>query len=213
MGHHAWIVGNYEKIVYSYDDGDSWTEQHNGSFALYDVFFVDRNNGWAVGKNGTILHTSTGGHGDSWDYQVSNTSFDIYGVWFLNADVGWVAGDNGLILKTEDGGNNWSPLNSGISPLLTDISFCDENNGVAIGLDGIILHTIDGGDIWHSETGIVNTMLRGIHYQSLENCWAVGENGEILYSIGSVSINAPTTGDLFEEGSKDTILYVESLGS
>ena len=40
----------------------SWQPQPaNSAFRLEDVFFVDTQRGWAVGANGTIVHTVTGG--------------------------------------------------------------------------------------------------------------------------------------------------------
>lgn len=50
-------------IVLRTDDaGLSWQSlTPNTQFRLKDVFFIDARNGWVVGRNGTILHTSTGG--------------------------------------------------------------------------------------------------------------------------------------------------------
>jgi photosystem II stability/assembly factor-like uncharacterized protein len=53
---------NENEIYYSTDGGYSWTLQNSGTnSSLYDIFFLDNNNGWAVGENGTILHTINGG--------------------------------------------------------------------------------------------------------------------------------------------------------
>lgn len=56
------VVGNNGVIMRSYDSGNNWTIQSNqsGDF-LYDVDFSDINNGIAVGKNGCIVRTSSGG--------------------------------------------------------------------------------------------------------------------------------------------------------
>jgi photosystem II stability/assembly factor-like uncharacterized protein len=44
------------------DGGMTWQSQiANTQFRLNDVFFVDHARGWAVGDNGTIIHTATGG--------------------------------------------------------------------------------------------------------------------------------------------------------
>jgi photosystem II stability/assembly factor-like uncharacterized protein len=44
------------------DGGATWrTQVSNSQFALDDVFFVDERHGWAVGANGTIIHSGTGG--------------------------------------------------------------------------------------------------------------------------------------------------------
>lgn len=49
-------------VLRSDDNGSSWIPQlSNSGFRLEDVFFVDEQRGWAVGANGTIVHTVTGG--------------------------------------------------------------------------------------------------------------------------------------------------------
>ncbi len=50
-------------IVLRTDDGGTlWRPQiSNTQYRLNDVFFLDDRRGWAVGANGTILHTGTGG--------------------------------------------------------------------------------------------------------------------------------------------------------
>lgn len=55
----GWVVTE-DGIYYTQDGGDNWIKQvtgYGGSF----LHFTDANNGWAVGPNGTILHTNNGG--------------------------------------------------------------------------------------------------------------------------------------------------------
>ena len=68
----AWAVGkrpdsSLPVAMYSNDGGNSWTDQAlpgpaplSGN-SLEDVFFLDDLRGWAVGTQGLILHTATGG--------------------------------------------------------------------------------------------------------------------------------------------------------
>lgn len=56
------VVGNYGVILRSYDGGTSWTIQGNQSNEyLHDVDFSNPSIGIAVGKNGTIVKTTSGG--------------------------------------------------------------------------------------------------------------------------------------------------------
>lgn len=57
---------SYHMILETTDGGAHWSFQSPsatlaGRTILFDVFFVDRDNGWAVGTNGTIWHTTSGG--------------------------------------------------------------------------------------------------------------------------------------------------------
>lgn len=56
------VVGNYGVILRSYDGGNSWTIQGNQSNEyLHDVDFSNPSIGIAVGKNGAIVKTTSGG--------------------------------------------------------------------------------------------------------------------------------------------------------
>jgi photosystem II stability/assembly factor-like uncharacterized protein len=60
---HYWGVGTGGYIVASEDEGITWSSQPSPTGAdLHGVSFVNPTLGWAVGSNGTILKTTTGGH-------------------------------------------------------------------------------------------------------------------------------------------------------
>jgi photosystem II stability/assembly factor-like uncharacterized protein len=55
-------TGGVGVVLRTDDGGLSWQTQNVGTqFRLKDVFFTDPLNGWAVGRNGVVIHTSTGG--------------------------------------------------------------------------------------------------------------------------------------------------------
>ena len=59
----ATVVGFGGEIYFSPDFGKTWIEQNSGTnLPLWNCFFLDSLTGWAVGDNGTIIHTS--GHFD-----------------------------------------------------------------------------------------------------------------------------------------------------
>jgi photosystem II stability/assembly factor-like uncharacterized protein len=91
------------------DGGQTWMDQPtNIPDILEDIFFVDANNGWAVGENGIVLHTTNGGN--SWDIQTSGTEEKLLSVSFADSAVGWTAGGGlgvSVILHTADGGSTW----------------------------------------------------------------------------------------------------------
>ncbi|MFQ6007792.1 MAG: WD40/YVTN/BNR-like repeat-containing protein [Candidatus Zixiibacteriota bacterium] len=128
--HHGWAVGIIEPspdsagyIITTSDDGQHWgyTGQPFTSEKLGDVIFVDVNNGWVVGSNGYILHTSNGGA--SWSKQTSGTTNDLWGVTFVDPDTGWAVGRVGIILHTTDGGDSWEPQSSNTDKVLSAVTF------------------------------------------------------------------------------------------
>lgn len=61
-GQHVWITGGKGQIVGSTDGGASWVSQTQGvSNDIRQVVFVNTKVGWAVGSNGSILTTASGG--------------------------------------------------------------------------------------------------------------------------------------------------------
>jgi hypothetical protein len=53
------VVG--DRIIRSTDSGSTWSQQSDYGLGLRGVSFIDDYVGWAVGVNGTILHTTNGG--------------------------------------------------------------------------------------------------------------------------------------------------------
>jgi photosystem II stability/assembly factor-like uncharacterized protein len=58
----CFLVSEGALIARTTDGGLTWTAQSPGTTQrLFGMSFTDRRNGWAVGDNGTIVHTSDGG--------------------------------------------------------------------------------------------------------------------------------------------------------
>lgn len=178
----GWIVGGGGMILHSDDGGKKWKKQMGSSSqmstmtetpvdgtcsgvegplnALMKVFFIDKDNGFTVGADGTILRTENGG--TSWEHTAFNTmeilpdelimngiiSLNLYDVFFINENSGWVVGDSGTILHSEDGGKQWAVQNIGLLPPLFSIYFKNPEEGWAVGQNGFSLKTEDGGKTW-----------------------------------------------------------------
>lgn len=150
-----------------------WSRQASGvSVALYDIACSGRNQAWAVGAGGTILHTSDSG--EHWSPQTSGTNRDLYGVDFVDSLHGWAAGSGPTILCTTDGGASWQPQPAGITDDLLDIAFGSETRGWACGVNGAILGTTDGGASWNREVSGIWGWYRGIAAGSASGAWTIG---------------------------------------
>ncbi|MBL8169873.1 MAG: SPOR domain-containing protein [Acidobacteria bacterium] len=139
--------------------GRTWAKQPLPN--VLSVHFTNAQNGWAVGKNATLLHTNNGG--TEWTkvegveklvglpVESSNYNYGFRDVYFLDAEHGWLIGNFygrarnhiGGLFYTEDGGKNWrripltlqTQFESGrFTPgLLHEVRFTDANHGSVTG--------------------------------------------------------------------------------
>jgi photosystem II stability/assembly factor-like uncharacterized protein len=111
----GWVAGGYDStmeacIYHTLDGGQSWNLQQLPQDAkyLWSLELIDGNKLWAVGRNGTIIHSGDGGN--SWEMQISWVDTTLYDVDFADSLRGIIAGD-GVVLYTRDGGNIWLQAN------------------------------------------------------------------------------------------------------
>ncbi len=139
---------------------------------LKDLSFYDRDNGWAVGVCGMIIHTSDGGV--NWDIQKSGTTKHLYSVKAFSSSIAIAAGESGTILRTTNGGQTWSEISSGTTNFIVEMFFLDQQNGFAItSFGGDLLKTTDNGLTW-SKTST------GITEQANDVCFANADTGFIV---------------------------------
>ena len=186
---------------------------------LQDVYFMDNQNGLAVGDKGLILVTADSGK--TWNKKEVNMrppgagtgqrpgrppgsgGAALYNIYFVNEQIGFITGARGTILKTEDRGKTWnrkivrSESNQqggrarGIRASLMGIQMITEKTGFIVGTENTILKTTDGGETWVGSSERVR----------------VGETRNNLENILFVS---PTTGWII--GSFGTLLYTTDSG-
>jgi photosystem II stability/assembly factor-like uncharacterized protein/Cdc6-like AAA superfamily ATPase len=145
---------------------------------------TDGQRGWAVGYDGTIVHTRDGG--TSWQDQASGTRASLNSITFTaDGQRGWAVG-YGTILHTADGGKSWQEQASWTRALLNSITFtADGERGWAVG-SSAILHTEDGGKSWQEQARGSLALLSSVTFAADgERGWAVGGSGTILHTTDS----------------------------
>ncbi|MBI4489368.1 MAG: hypothetical protein HY694_09810 [Deltaproteobacteria bacterium] len=147
------------------------------------VAFIDAKTGWAVGYDGTILHTSDGGQ--TWNLQASKVAVPLSSVAFIDAKTGWAVGYGGTILHTSDGGQTWNLQASKRNEYLYSFTFVDAKMGWVVGDRGTILHTSDGGQTWILQASKTPDWLSSVAFVDAKTGWAAGDSGTILRTIDS----------------------------
>jgi photosystem II stability/assembly factor-like uncharacterized protein len=131
-------------IVRTTNGGASWATAYWGSNYLTAVDFPTPETGYAVGFDGTILHSADSGY--SWTLLTVGLGVELLDVSFGAADTGTAVGAFGYILRTVDGGQNWSVQDGGTTAHLRGVAFVNSDIGWAVGDSGIILFTYTGGE-------------------------------------------------------------------
>lgn len=170
---YAYTMGEKSRsVVRSDDGGKTWKEVQidtspEGQF--FDLFFLDKNNGWVSGvnllpgatkNNGMVsfLRSTTDG-GETW----SDTWLDDQGypvnIQFIDKNHGWYTSTlndtSNVIWRTTDGGKKWeSSILSNTQDITEGIKFQDPLNGWLLKAYGaplspsFIYRTKDGGKTW-----------------------------------------------------------------
>ncbi len=206
------------RILKSTDGGISWSTKYlfdDGD--LYSLFFIDDDYGWAVGYNGSIIHTTNGG--ENWVVQESNVGWWFWEVRFVSQSKGSICGDDGF-LYTSDGGNTWTETTISDTEFM-GLCFASQNKGYAVGKStgweamGAFYTTNDGGATWENGNARAaymkkictldeNTLVAvggDYHFNEIPcvmtstdqgNTWSYKELGAWDYSLTSVCFNSGT---------------------
>jgi photosystem II stability/assembly factor-like uncharacterized protein len=118
-----------------------------------DVFFVDKETGWAcgnrrtaAGEGGFIIGTRDGGK--TWALQLGDPDSSTRGfaqLFFLDATHGWATQFGGKMLRTTDG-STWEP--TGEFGALSPFVFISPDRGFFLDMRSNIQATVDGGRTW-----------------------------------------------------------------
>lgn len=142
------VVGD-RTLLKTDDGGVTWKKVYDSNRFYYfsDIEFVTPTEGWVVGAQGIILHTTDGG--ETWtkkeikeiDPKIE-TAYNA--VKFINPQEGWIAGwlrdlsDNAIILHTTDGGKSWK-IEKKAKNLVIQKMTATSQSLFAVGIDGLIL--------------------------------------------------------------------------
>ena len=144
FGNRYFAAGDRGHIVYSDDNGKTWVQAKVPvRSTLLDVYFVNDKQGWAVGHEGVILHSSDGG--DSWELQYDGLRYGEEGLAFYTR------------LAEENPDNELYPIfigemefaiEQGADKPFFGVVFYDEKHGHVAGAYGMMMVTYDGGKTW-----------------------------------------------------------------
>ncbi|WP_404361699.1 WD40/YVTN/BNR-like repeat-containing protein [Marinobacter sp.] len=210
-------VGERGHIIYSDDDGRTWTQAEVPvSVTLTAVDFANETHGWAVGHSGAVLHSSDAG--ETWTLQMTGIRAMELSIEAKEKQVEVMEEEIAEAPEEEKGDLEWalddllftienmqSDMEIGpVNPLL-GVWFENEDRGFVTGAYGMILRTTDGGESWKDMSGEVLNP-RGYHLNAITQVTGgglviVGEAGFIQVSTDRGDTwetrESPYTGSFF----------------
>ncbi|MBI2418310.1 MAG: hypothetical protein HYV28_10505 [Ignavibacteriales bacterium] len=157
----GFTINQYGPHAKTTDGGLTWTVYQPVSVYsgdLTDIFFVDDNNGWALGSQYTLLSTTNGGI--NWNKLPYTFPTIIKSVKFLTKNIGYVLSSYS-IYRTSDGGNTWTA------------------NQISSSYSSYAMHTTDGGVSWISKQTGSYYGFYCLTFVNSKTAYAGGENGYI----------------------------------
>ena len=171
-----------------------WTKQKSNTLAwLHAIYFLDRDNGWAVGGNGALLSTHDGGA--TWRTLTRPTEDALRDLYFSDTQNGWLVCDRSLyklktndeprtyLLHTTNGGAAWQRVevtSADPAERLARVVFADNKAGWAFGEAGALYATRDGGESWARQLVPTRRLLLGGSFIDQNQGWLVGAGATIL---------------------------------
>lgn len=155
----TWVAAGYstfevqEIIIRTTNAGTSWDVVHMGPdyTGCFDMEFISPTEGFAVGKQGRILHTTDAGA--SWSVMTSPGTGSFFDLTMFDAQTGFIAAANNII-RTTNNGSFWSVTH-------TDPDQVYENICAASTLELYASGTFNFGNqrgLWRSTDGGTNWM-------------------------------------------------------
>jgi photosystem II stability/assembly factor-like uncharacterized protein len=167
------VVGQRGHILFSDDSGKDWQQATVPVSAdLNAVNFPSATQGWAVGNDGVVLHSSDAGA--TWSKQLDGRQIGAL-----------LVEHYGALARAEPANEQWATLaadgqrliEEGADKPLLDVWFANEKTGYVIGVFNLILRTDDGGLHWTPFQD------RTDNPQSL-HLNAITSTGDALYIVG-----------------------------
>lgn len=163
------VVGERGHVLLSDDQGANWRQARVPTRAtLTSVYFVDAQNGWAVGHDEVIVRSVDGGETWTRVHAAPDKEQPLLDVWFKDAESGFAFGAYGTILASNDGGASWMQQSFAPQPLVpaanpaqraaTDDEYLDEGsvsdvhlNAAARAADGKLYLAAESGHVFRSD--------------------------------------------------------------
>jgi len=151
------------------------------------IYFVDENEGWAIGSSGFLVHTSDGGK--TWETQNPNYTGTLSYIKMFDKNNGIILGARRSFIKTTNGGKTWTRnIVTYLPDSTSDLEkgyFFNSQKGFVLAKRGTtghyVLRTTNGGTTWDSVLVSENKTLLSISFGTENNGVIGGKDINTFY--------------------------------
>ena len=195
-----WVGNDLSSITLTTDAGDNWIETSGPDRQIMnDIYFLDRNIGFAVGTDGTLLRTTNGG--SQWEDISFGETRSFLSIFGLAPNDMWM-GANQRIYHSADMGDTWQEKAALLGFNTIDVLAVNANIILACSPSGMILRSIDAGTSWDTVYQTAG-QIRSLSKIDNQRYMATGFNGLILRSANQgatwTPLTAPEAGLQYEQ--------------
>ncbi len=117
---------------------------------LFDVLFLDENNGFVIGAYGLFLRTDDAGETwIPWQEQLTNPDGDhLHAISVSTDDLIFIVGERGALYVSTDQGQTFVESKSGYDGSYFGVTFTRDNKILIYGLRGHVFRSSDQGQTW-----------------------------------------------------------------
>jgi len=176
-----------------------------------DVWFANKQEGWAVGAYGMIYRTDNGGL--QWRIAAAGIeNLEGYHYYSMSASPDgqlYLSGEAGLLYRSDDGGDNWQRLPLDYEGSLFGVLALDADMVICFGLRGNIFRSTDSGESWSPNNPDNDPALSFYGGDLLSN------GGVVLVGAGGVMASSSDVGASFQADvhtSRSTFSAVAAAG-
>ncbi|MDD3762342.1 MAG: YCF48-related protein [Nevskiales bacterium] len=174
-----WVVAGMRGDILLSSDARQWRQVTVPvDVTITRLRFIDADNGWAIGYDGTILQTRDGG--SSWQLLQFDPDWakPYYDALFFDRDNGLLAGANGTLMRTDDGGRT---LHAVESPAFED--GLNLYNLIRLGDDSLLLAGERGFLARSTDRGASWQPLKSPYSGSYFGALPVGDRGALIFGL------------------------------
>jgi len=147
---------------------------------LYDIQFANKNDLFAVGWNGSLIHSKN--YGETIFKRSSRAAIEYRGVHIIDQQHYWAVGNGGGIRFSADSGKTFQVISSPVKDSLNSVFFINIQKGWIGGTNGTLLITDNSGRTWKNISLNDNLVITSVLFLDSLNGFITSRNGNFLTS-------------------------------